>query len=193
MLLFKLLLAKQQQTWVCIIVLLLMLLLLLRDGAPFLVPCMCAGLYFGVGQGLGALIGGLLKERFGGQAMFFMCACVVLVAWLAGFVAELATAGRSSTGAGGGSASSQSDDSSQIMQQQDGLQLHPEAAGTPVLRRLWQLLSGSTKAVARDAAAVNGTRPWKHKYVQLHAKDSGPDLTGVLESLPVGAVEVQRL
>ncbi len=40
------------------------------------------GLYFGAGQGLGALIGGLLMQRYGGQSMFFLCSVITLAGWL---------------------------------------------------------------------------------------------------------------
>jgi hypothetical protein len=49
-----------------------------------------AGLYFGVGQGLGAIVGGALKQRYGGQAMFLMSSCAVAASWAALFAAELA-------------------------------------------------------------------------------------------------------
>jgi predicted MFS family arabinose efflux permease len=42
-----------------------------------------------VGSGLGALLGGVLMQQLGGQALFFICSLVVLAGWLVGYVVEL--------------------------------------------------------------------------------------------------------
>jgi hypothetical protein len=46
------------------------------------------GLYFGVGQGLGGIIGGALKERFGSQNLFGLAACCILAGWASVVIAE---------------------------------------------------------------------------------------------------------
>ncbi|KAF8067258.1 acyl-protein thioesterase 1 [Scenedesmus sp. PABB004] len=46
--------------------------------------------YFGVGSGLGALVGGLLKRRLGGRAMFAASAALVTAGWAVCGAAELA-------------------------------------------------------------------------------------------------------
>lgn len=48
-----------------------------------------SSLYGGVGSGLGALLGGVLMQQLGGQALFFICSLVVLVGWLVGYLVEL--------------------------------------------------------------------------------------------------------
>jgi predicted MFS family arabinose efflux permease len=42
-----------------------------------------------VGSGLGALLGGVLMQQLGGQALFFIASLVVLAGWLAGYMVEL--------------------------------------------------------------------------------------------------------
>jgi predicted MFS family arabinose efflux permease len=54
-----------------------------------LVQGLFSSLYAGVGSGLGALLGGVLMQQLGGQALFFICALVVLAGWLVGQAVEL--------------------------------------------------------------------------------------------------------
>ena len=55
-------------------------------------PHCTAGLYFGVGVGVGSLVGGAVYQRFGAQAVY-VAACAVLAAgWLLCSAAQLAVA-----------------------------------------------------------------------------------------------------
>jgi hypothetical protein len=147
-----------------------------------------AGLYFGVGQGLGALIGGLLKERFGGQAMFAMCAAIILVAWLLVVAAELLT------GASSSSSSSSSDCSSSVMGSEfqlniaqkdstpmDSLQprqQQQQLSGSSWVQHWWQELRATLLGV-HGVQGADASRRVRQAYMELGSKDSGPDLAAV--------------
>lgn len=160
----------------------------------------CAGLYFGVGQGLGALLGGVLKERFGGQVMFAMCACIVMAAWVLLLAAELISTGASTT------TDSKSPDAADCLarhtsaavccdnpeaqaspqgavpgstarQESSAQQLQDESsapAGLQQVIRWWQQLK--QQVLGGWGSGVGRSRR-QHVYMELYSKDSGPDLT----------------
>jgi hypothetical protein len=126
------------------------------------------GLYFGVGQGFGALAGGVLMQRYGGRAMFLQTAGIVAAAWAACAAAERAwarapaTAGAATLGAGAA----------------------PRPWGHSARRWLGQLLparlggSGGGGAAA-PAGGAGAAAPRAALYSELKSKDSGPDLAHI--------------
>lgn len=162
-----------------------------------------SGLYFGVGQGLGALIGGVLKERFGGQAMFALCAGLILAAWLLVVAAECATGSSSSSSTAvveasasmsvqhtsekqvdGYPVSSQQQRARAREEQQRQAQLqeaeslpHQQPSGLWLLpQRWWQRARQGLGGGGVHGS--NRSRQWK--YLELGSKDSGPDLGAMM-------------
>jgi hypothetical protein len=144
-----------------------------------------AGLYFGVGQGLGALIGGLLKERFGGQAMFALCAAIVLVAWLLVVAAELLTGASSSSSSSSSSSNMGSEFQLNIAQKDstpmDSLQRRQQQqqlSGSSWVQHWWQELRATLLGV-HGVQGADASRRVRQAYMELGSKDSGPDLAAV--------------
>jgi hypothetical protein len=143
------------------------------------------GLYFGVGQGLGALIGGLLKQRHGGQAMFALCSCIVLAGWLLCVVAEQATAQFSKAGQQDVISSSNDRSSSRrSWWQQIGRSVH-----VLVCKLRWMHVPSSSSEVGGGVLAATAARAQlrQQKYAELASKDSGPDLQHHLQGFVVSA------
>lgn len=143
------------------------------------VPCLVSrrpsGLYFGLGQGSGALVGGLLKQRYGGQAMFALCACIVAAAWAACFAAERVLAGSDPAGT-----SSDALNDPRLSGSQPAAELARGGGSSAAsgisrgrLMRVWRA------AVDRLPRAWWPQRQQRLPYVQLRSKDSGPDLAVV--------------
>ncbi|KIY92796.1 hypothetical protein MNEG_15168 [Monoraphidium neglectum] len=112
------------------------------------------GLYFGVGQGLGALGGGLLMHRFGGQAMFAQASAITLAAWA--LCAAAAAAARAYEAA-------------------DGPESAPGRAG--IAERLGRLLGYRQRQPGVAPGALGKAAAGRLGYSQLKSKDSGPDLS----------------
>ncbi len=66
--------------------------------------CQFQGLYFGLGYGLGSLIGGSVAQRHGFQAMYIVGACMVAGGWAVSRLGRwlARSSGSSSGGRGGG-------------------------------------------------------------------------------------------
>jgi hypothetical protein len=157
------------------------------------VPCCCCcycccctqgifqGLYFGVGQGLGALIGGLLKQRHGGQAMFALCSCIVLAGWLLCVLAEQAIT-QFGTEA---SDSSKSSSSSSRSPSRHWWLRRQVCALLCKLRGLFMTSSSRSDGSSGVLTAAGSSRAqWRQqKYAELASKDSGPDLQQHLQGI----------
>lgn len=149
-----------------------------------------------MGQGLGALIGGLLKERFGGQVMFALCAGIILGAWLLVVAAELLTGTTTSSSSSGGGADAGSScadgitaaqqtavDKASLLPARGGLQEEQEQQQLSGLRGLqvwWQRVRHrllGPPGLQGDIGSSGSRRRWKQQlYLELGSKDSGPDL-----------------
>jgi predicted lipid-binding transport protein (Tim44 family) len=160
---------------------------------PLLLQGIFQALCFGVGQGLGALIGGLLKQRHGGQAMFALCSGIVLAGWLLCVLAEQATAhfgnvreqssNDDTTGSSEGSSGSTASKLCSEQPWRQGQQAAPaQAAGW--LRMLLGMVRNSIKGSGGNEAGPAGLSSSassrvlsrQQKYAELASKDSGPDL-----------------
>jgi hypothetical protein len=119
-------------------------------------------LYFGLGQGLGALTGGMLMHRYGARTMWLQASGITLAAWAACAAAERAWV---------------------APLPQEGCSAAGAARPGSVRRWLARLLpawrgDGGGGAAANDGAPA-GAAARAVLYSELKSKDSGPDLAHI--------------